>query len=181
MLPAWSVVGASAAGHSERPIPVALVLDALCEAFQADAHADLDDVSVVVGATRPVFERLGLRLALDPDTEVDGATALADLEADGRLIEDFVAEPIDVATTPPDDSCVWVQGTQRASDYDHVRALVVEISPRLRLELGDSVADGVFVRVSLGLRSGATWYFVALGEGHGQSRPRALALDVSDG
>lgn len=157
------------------------VFPALCERFIDSEDLDPSIRIVVLAETRPIFATFALRTMHDAG-ELTPAEALQDDARDEELAEDF--RPAPVAPPAPDRRCSWSYEHRPATDYAGTNEVVLELSNPIDDPFSESsqAQSGVFARLSSGLVSGASWYWVGLRRtGETWEVDSVSPLEISDG
>lgn len=136
---------------------------------------------VVHEKTRPIFNTFALRVfhgkgPLTPD-EAD-----SDHKHDTRLKSTF--QPTAVMIPLPPRRCTWALPAHPATQYVGADEIVLELSNVIEDPFAQKACHsrGVFARVSLGERQGASWFWISLeGEPGSWSEATVHLLPIFDG
>jgi hypothetical protein len=154
----------------------------LCRAFAEEPGFDAAAPIVVPKQTRPIYQSLALRLVHQP-AAVTLRQAESDERRDASLRESFEAMRLSVPAEGG--KCRWERPGSEEAPAAEGSELMLELSNVTEDPFASSGEPrwGVFARLSLGGRPGASWYWVALQArgGGGWMAREAIRLDVSDG
>lgn len=142
-------------------IPSSVVFPALCTAFFRDEEFDSSTTTTVVSETRPLFRMFALR-SLHGAGEMTPAEAELDDARDEALEARF--RSIRIGVPAQDGSCRWLLADRPTEEYYGSDELLLEVSEIVEdpFAKAESAPVGLFVRLSIGGASGASWYWVGL-------------------
>ncbi len=180
-LAVWASTGAFAAWQPPELVGVPdVVFSALCETFSRVEGFDDQVPTVVLAATRPLYQTFALRVLhnagkLTPDE------LQKDEDRDQELRRSFRAQPVHLPQ--PGSACRWSSSNKTAAEYFGTSTLVLELSNPVEDPFAEGFEPrlGLFARYSIGGQA-ATWYWIAL-EPSGVDWRVAVVfeLDIVDG
>lgn len=167
--------------HRSTPGVPREIFPALCAVFLEEEGYDSSTATIVLSETRPIFRTFALRVLHDA-----GAMTPAEAEQDDARDEELEAQfrAMRVEVPAQGGSCRWLLAERTDEEYFGTDELMLELSNVVEDPFA-SAADsrlGVFVRLSIGGASGASWYWVPLKRAGDSWRVAAVSkLEISDG
>lgn len=156
------------------------VFSALCETFTRVEGFDDAVPTVVLPATKPLYQTFALRVLHNAGKLTPDELQL-DENRDQELRRSFRAQPVPVPQ--PGSACRWSSSNQAAAEYFGTRTLILELSNPVEDPFADGLEPrvGLFARHSIGGQA-AAWYWIALEpSGVGWRVAGVFELDIADG
>lgn len=153
----------------------------LCDVLYREEELTPGDAIIVFPETRPIYSMVSLRLLYSTE-----APSLDAYWEDDELDEDHRRrfEPTELPAPRGTSSCRLVKAQGTYQDYAMSNDLLLELSNVVANPYGVQGGEpyGRFARFSLGGRTGAGWYWVAMRPLNGEwAVTRVAPLDISDG
>jgi len=146
----------------------------LCPVLKSTEEIRSTDDVFVLAYTQPISEMFALHLEYTSQL-LTPSDAFEDEKLDNAYRQRFSSEPVPLPTVG---SCSWQTTNSERSELYSTDKLILEVSGVIENPFDDNQESrGFFGRLSYGLRSGASWYWVAVED----TGFRVLALDISDG
>ena len=142
--------------------PPPIVLEELCAHLLAERKDFEATMPIVVHEeTRPIFNTFALRV-LRNKGPLTPAEADSDHRHDTRLKSTF--QPTPVTIPPPPRRCTWALPADPVTQYVGADEIVLELSNIVEdpIVQEECHGRGVFARISLGERQGASWFWISL-------------------